>query len=170
ILEAPIKIVQASRRTARGASQPKVIVGCEASREVVSKERELTVVGRPGDGGNLQVVLRELPLLLGADIVQEEILEVRASVVRLRDVRDLSSVVGPGCLRHIELAFRELFHLFRFKVDQKDVLANVVNEALVVEPEVDPANRADVLLILADIREEQRTTTVGGPRRAFDPL
>src|SRR5439155_18903363 len=86
ILEAPIKIVQASRRTARGANQPKVIVGCEASREVVSEERELTVVGRPGDGGNLQVVLRELPLLLGADIVQEEILEVRASVVRLRDV------------------------------------------------------------------------------------
>src|SRR5437763_16899327 len=64
ILEAPIKIVQASRRTARVDDQPKEIVGCEASREVVSEERKLPVVVRRSDGGDLHVVLRELPLLL----------------------------------------------------------------------------------------------------------
>ena len=170
ILEAPIKIVQASRRTARGADQPKVIVGCEASREVVSEERKLPVVGRPSDGGDLHVVLRELPLLLGGHLVDEEVLEIGASVVRLRDVRDLSPVVRPGRLRHIELTLRELLRLFRLEVDLKNVLADIVDEALVVEPEVDPANRPDVLLVLADIREEQPATTVGGPRHAFDSL
>src|SRR5438046_8733954 len=72
ILEAPIKIVQASRRTARGADQPKVIVGCEASREVVSEERKLPVVGRQSEGGDLHGVVCEVALVLGGDILDTE--------------------------------------------------------------------------------------------------
>jgi hypothetical protein len=170
VLEASIEAVQAGGSAAGGGDRPEVVVGREPSREVVPEERELAVVRRPGDGNDFHRVLRELPLLLRREIVDEQVLQIRTKVVRLCDVRDPPSVVRPGGLGDIELSLRELLRFLRPEVDLEDVLPQVVDEALLVEPEVHPADRADVVVILADVGEEQRMTAIGGPSRSLDPL
>src|SRR5439155_3481031 len=111
-----------------------------AARELVPEERELPIVRRPDDRADFHIVFRQPPRLPGGDIEEEEVLKVRARIVRLRDVGDPATVMRPGRLRHIELPLRDLRRLLRLDVQFEDVLPKIVDEAFLVEPEVDPTD------------------------------
>ncbi len=170
VREIPIHRVEALRRAALRVDDPEVFVRGESARKVVPAKDEAPVVGGPGDACDLHRVVRQLGRFPGGHLDDEHVLEVGPQILRLRDVRDALPVVRPRSLRDVDLTFRHLLHRFRREVQEEDVLAEIVDEALVVEPEVDAANRADVLIVLAHVRQEEHTLAVRRPCGTFDPL
>src|SRR5207244_5063948 len=81
-----------------------------------------------------------------------------------------ATVMRPGRLRHVELPLRYLLRFLRFDVQFEDVLPEIVDEAFLVEPEIDPTDRPDVFVVLSHVREEQDAPTIRRPRVALDPF
>src|SRR5438309_2687624 len=150
--------------------RPQVDVGGEAAREFVPEERDLSIVRRPDDRADFHIVLRQPLHLPGGDVEDEEVLKIWASVVRLRDVGDPATVVRPSGLRDVESPLRDLLRLLRFDVQFEDMLPKIVDEAFLVEPEVDPTDRPDVFVVLSHVREEEDPSTIRRPRVALDPF
>ena len=170
VAEVAVERVEALRLPAGSLDGPQVHVRGEAAREIIAQEHEAPVVGRPCHGGDFHVVLRQLRRFSRGCIDEKQVLDVGPEVLRLSDIRNATAVVGPCRLRHIDLALGNLPDRVGLEIQDEHMFPEIVYEPLIVEPEVDPADRPDILFVLADVRQEQDTPTVGRPCVAFDAL